>query len=136
MDVYHKILVKIYEQTEGRETVDVDLIDLLKREGFFPSLNVIASQLSDEGWVTETTRKHVVRITHWGKAEARKSMSNAPDTKAEALKEAGKLVTITKEFLVMLEELAGSPSAEKMQAVEDKYGMIGPALKKLKSNVG
>jgi hypothetical protein len=34
MDVYHKILTRIYEVTGGKDTVEVDLNDLLKQEGF------------------------------------------------------------------------------------------------------
>ncbi len=135
MDVYHKILIKIYEESGGKETVNVDLVDLLKREGFFPSLNVIATQLSDEGWITETSHKHIVRLTHWGRSEAKRSMSDQPDKGQEAAKDAQKLVSLTKEFLVMVEEIAGKPTADKVQPIEDKLAMIGPALKRLKDNL-
>ena len=37
MDVYHKILVKLYEVTGGRDSKKVDFAELLKKEGFYPS---------------------------------------------------------------------------------------------------
>lgn len=86
MDVYHKVLAKIYEMTDGKETVNVDLKDLLKTEGFFSSLDSISKHLSTESWVTETPKQNIVRITHWGVAEAKRVLSNTPDLAEAATK--------------------------------------------------
>ncbi len=60
MDVYHKVLARIYEITDGVETAEVDLQDLLKREGFYPSLQSISEHLTNESWFKETQHKFVV----------------------------------------------------------------------------
>ena len=135
MDVYHKVLVKIYEMTGGRDKVDVDLTELTKREGFFPSIDDITANLSGESWVTETSRRYVVRITHWGIAEAKKALSSAPDNGHAIAKEANRLVSFSREFLVMLEEFAGSPSADKLDPIEKRLSEITSMLEKIKGKV-
>lgn len=135
MDVYHKVLIKLYEITGGRDTADVDLADLLKKEGFYPSIDSISEYMSSESWVAETSRKHVIRITHWGVAEAKKALSNKPDMGKELEKYAAKLVLRTKEMLVMTEEFASSPDAAKAATIEKQYAAIGDDLKKIKDAI-
>ena len=62
MDAFHKILVRIYEITGGRDSVDVDMVELTKKEGYFPSIDSITEMLKSESWVTES-RPNTVRIT-------------------------------------------------------------------------
>lgn len=135
MDVYHKVLIKLYEITGGRDTADVDLADLLKKEGFFPSIDNIFEYLSSESWIAETSRKHVIRITHWGVAEAKRALSNSPDRSSDVEKQAVKLIARSKEFTVMIEELAASPSAEKAATIEKLYVVIGDDLRKIKESI-
>jgi hypothetical protein len=135
MDVYHKVLTKIYEETGGRETVDVDLTDLLKREGFYPSIADIAQFLAGESWVTETSKQYVVRITHWGVAEAKKSLAGTPD-KAQLLeRDSKRLTSLAKEFLVMVEEFAGSPEKAKFQVVSQKSDELEGIMTRIEKNL-
>jgi hypothetical protein len=135
MDVYHKILTKIYEETGGRDSKDVDLSDLLKREGFLPSIDNIAGQLSSEGWVTESSRRHVVRITHWGVAEAKKALSGAPDKGQILQRDSARMLTEAKEFLVMLEEFVGKPTSEKFKVLEEKLEAVVSIGSRVKKNL-
>lgn len=135
MDVYHKVLTKIYEETDGKDTVDVDLVDLLKREGFFPSLNDISKFLMDESWVTETKTKHVIRLTHWGAAEAKKSLAGLPNKGQELERFSKRAVTGAKELLVMLEEFNAKPDKKKFSTLKEAYGNVGGLLGKIEQNL-
>lgn len=135
MDVYHKVLAKVYEITGGRETVDVDLIDLLKRDGFYSNIQGITDYLTGESWVTETARRYTVRITHWGVAEAKRSLADLPD-KAQLLeKDSGRLLSGAKEFVIMLEDFAAEPTAEKFGTVDKRFGDLGAIIERLKANL-
>ena len=48
MDTYHKMLVKVFEAAGGRETVDIDFVEIAKREGYFPSIDNIVSHMKAE----------------------------------------------------------------------------------------
>jgi len=135
MDVYHKILTKIYKIADGRETVEVDLKDLLKREGFFPSIDSIAGHLATESWITETPRKHVVKLTHWGIAESKKALAQTPDTGHAITKDANRLIADSREFAIMLEEFAASTSADKFQNIEKRFSDMTSTFARIKANM-
>lgn len=135
MDVYHKILTKIFELAGGKETGEVDLKELLKREGFFPSIDSITTHLLEESWITETPRKYSVKLTHWGIAEARKSLSQTPDLKQEASKNTNRMIAASREFTVMLEEFAGSTSPEKLKTIEKRLSDMSSTLEKIKADM-
>jgi hypothetical protein len=135
MDVYHKILVKIYELTGGKDSVDVDMSDLLKREGFFPSIDSITQHLLDESWVTEAKHKQVVRMTHWGAAEAKRVVADLPDRKQMVAKDAAKLLSESKEFIIMLEEFAAAPDGAKLDTIEKRHADLSPIIKRIAQNI-
>ncbi|MBX3296224.1 MAG: hypothetical protein KF762_10995 [Acidobacteria bacterium] len=135
MDAYHKVLVKIYEITGGKDNVDVDFADLLKKEGFFPSIEDIKSYLSSESWIAETSRVNIVRITHWGVAEAKRSLSSGPDPKTVIEKDTRSLVNAAKDLALMAEELSGAPSKDKIKAIESKHTAVGEMIGKVKANL-
>jgi hypothetical protein len=120
MDAYHKILVKIREVTGGKETVDVDMVELTRKEGYFPSLDEILGHLKTEGWVTES-RPNTIRITHWGNAEAKKAGSVRPDAARTVERESKRLLNETREFAVVIEEFIADPSSKKFNAVKNKF---------------
>ncbi len=134
MDVYHKVLTKIYSITDGRENADVDLAELLKKEGFFPSIDDIRTYMSSESWIAETNRTNIIRITHWGVAEAKRTLSNAPDKGKLIEKDSSRLISAAKELLVMAEELAGSPSEDKLKPIDDKISESSAIVNRIRSN--
>lgn len=134
MDVYHKVLTKIYSISDGREYADVDLAELLKKEGFFPSIDDIRTYMSSESWIAETDRTNIIRITHWGVAEAKRSLSNAPDKNKLIEKESARLISAARELLVMAEELAGSPSEDKLTPIDDKISESTAIASRIRSN--
>lgn len=135
MDVYHKVLTKVFKISGGKEIVEVDLGEILKAEGFFPSRDQITDHLVGEGWMTETAKKYVVRITHWGVAEAKKVLSDAPDNSRAIEKDSKRLISDAREFVVMMEEFAGSPSGERFKLIEERYSGLASIIARLKSNL-
>lgn len=135
MDVFHKILLKVYEITGGRETVEVDLTDLLKREGFLASIDNINSHLCSEGWVTSTKREFVVRMTHWGVAEAKRTLSDAPEVGSAITKDAGKLLSGSRELVIMLEEFSSDPSKAKFKVLEKRFDELRAVVTRIASNI-
>jgi hypothetical protein len=135
MDVYHKVLVKLFEATGGRDTQTVDLKELVKSEGFLGNYNEIFQLLSGKGWIAETTRADAVKITHWGVKEARKSKSGVPDNSLAVKREANKMVSSAKELLILLEEFAYDRSMENLKQVEKKIGELNSSIGKLKEDI-
>jgi hypothetical protein len=134
MDVFHKILVKAFEAAGDRDNAPVDLKDLLKREGFFSSIDSINEHLCGEGWATATDRQYVVKLTHWGIAEAKRTLSDAPDTNSIISKDAARLLSSARELVVMLEEFSAEPSKDKFKNVEKRFGDIDGIVKKIGAN--
>ncbi len=135
MDVYHKILTKIYEITDGKDGVEVDLNDLLKQEGFFSNVENISQHLLTESWVAETPRPKVVKITHWGAAEAKRVITNTPDVQRELSREANRLLSESRELIIMLEEFATSPSGKNFKTIQAKFADLDAILGKIKDNI-
>lgn len=135
MDVYHKILALVYKDSKGQESVRVDFGEILKQEGFFPSIEQIASHMIKEGWITDSDRKHHVQITHWGVAEAKKSARGVPDSAKSIEKDCNALISGSKELTVMSEEFAGAPAKKKLREIEKRLSEIGKLVERLSDNV-
>ena len=135
MNVFHKVLVKIYEQTGGKDNVEVNLVDLLKKEGFFPSIDSISEQLLGESWVTQAGARHSVRITHWGVSEAKRVMSNAPDKANELEKGSTRLLNEARELIIMLEEFAAKPESKKFERIEKRISELGERSKSIRQHL-
>lgn len=132
MNVFHKVLTKIYDITGGKEKADVDLIDLLKKEGFYSNIDNISKQLIDEGWVTESTRKYTVRITHWGNTEAKRVLSDAPDKATELDKDSTRFLGQGKALVIMLEEFAAGPDAKKLDNIDKQVAEMAERSKRIR----
>ena len=132
MNVYQKVLTKIYDVTGGKDSIDVDLVDLTKREGFYSNIDSISKQLQDEGWITEGAKTNIIRITHWGSAEAKRVLSSSPDKVNELTKESNRLVADGKEFAIMLEEFAAGPDAAKLGRIERRISEMTERCRKIK----
>jgi hypothetical protein len=135
MDVYHKVLVKLYDTTGGRDTQAVDFKELVKGLGFLGNYDDVTQNLSSQGWIAETNKTNYVKITHWGVKEAQKSLSgeDGVDEFQELKKGANRLKDDTKQFLIMVEEFAADISKEKLSQVEKKIEEINTAIAKLKA---
>jgi len=135
MDVYHKVLNKLYEMTGGKDSQTVDLKDLVKGQGFLGNYEDIFQMLNGQGWIAETPKLNYVRITHWGVKEAKKSAVTGPDVSQTIKKETPRLIAETKQFLIMLEEFASNTTEENYTQIEKKLNEINSAIGKLKSDI-
>ncbi len=135
MDVYHRVLVKLFEVTGGKETETIDLKELVKKEGFLGSYPDIMQHLSRQSWITETPRPGIVTITHWGVKEAKKSHTSGDNTAKTISREINRLISETRELIKIFEDLANDPSMEDIVKAEKKMGEINTAIQKLKSSV-
>ena len=134
MDVYHKILTRIYEITGGKDSVEVDLNDLLKQEGFYSNIDNISQHLATESWVAETARPRDVKITHWGTAEAKRVLTNTPDVQRQISKDANRLLAESKELIIMLEEFAGSPGGTHLKNIVKKFDDLNAIVSRIRGN--
>lgn len=135
MDVYHRVLIKLYEVTGGKESETVDLKELVKKEGYLGSYPQIKEHLSGQSWITETSRVDAVKITHWGVKEAKNSGSGGNDDMLAVKKEINRTIADTRELVIFLEELAADISTENVSKAEKKLAVINSAIQKLKSSV-
>ena len=138
MDTYKKVLVKLYEETGGRETRQVDFAALLKKMGFYTAFKDILMRLNREGWIMDAPTTDYVYITHWGAMEAKKALRNEanPETSNEAIKkEVNRAIAANKEFGVMLEEFSNDLSKENYTNTEKKFDELATILGQIKSNL-
>lgn len=135
MDVYHKVLLKVYQVTGGRDSQTVDLKDLVKNLGFLGSYDDISQKLSGQGWIAETPKLNYVKITHWGVKEANKS-GNGESNAAQILRrEATNLTSETKQFLILLDEFTSDTSEANFSQIEKKLETITAAINKIRANM-
>ena len=135
MNVYQKVLTKIYDVTGGKDSIDVDLVDLTKREGFYSNIDNISKQLQDEGWITEGSKINIIRLTHWGATEAKRVISASPDKVNELSKEANRLVGDGKELSIMIEEFAGGPDAAKLDRIQGRISEMSERCRRIKGYI-
>lgn len=132
MDVYHKVLYKLYDVTGGKDSLTIDLKDLVKGQGFLGNYDDIYQMLSGQGWIAETPKTNYVRLTHWGVKEIKKTVSDTPFAAQNAKREAARLISDTKLLIIMLEEFAAETSEANFEQVEKKINEIMAAIGKLK----
>ena len=138
MDLYHKVLLQVYEATSGKDSLSVNLKEIVKDAGFFGSYMDIFKQLSRQGWIAETRRADEVKITHWGIKEIKNSLDenvSASDNARSLESEVGKLLTEAKKFAILVEEIKSDISKSTIETAENKLNEINNGLKKLKENV-
>jgi hypothetical protein len=138
MDPYHQVLVELYKETNGRETKQIDFIALHKKIGFYANYSDISTRLNREGWISDAATKDFVSITHWGVAEAKKSIkaeTNPEAANAELKKEAQKAYGSAKEFSILMETFVENVSAQTLSTAKIKLDEISEMLNQMKSKL-
>ncbi len=134
MDVYRKVLVKLYKETNGNTSETVNLLDLIKKAGFLPSYKEIVKELAYRSWIYE--EKHdKVKLTHWGVDEAKKWLSGNSSSDQDLKKNVNRLSAETSEFTVEVEKFAADISLEKLGAIEKKFNKINKLIEEIKSDL-
>lgn len=134
MDVYHKVLHKLCEATEGKTSKTVNFKDLVKRLGFVGSYLEIYNFLSGEGWVAESPKADFVFLTHWGLAEVKKNSSAADGDSDETIKiYADQAINTCGELSKLLENFAGNSEMKNFPQIEKKLSELQNILDQVKN---
>ncbi len=133
MDVYHRVLVKLFEETGGSDSKAIDFADLIKKLGFHANYNPIFKELSVQGWIVETSKVDWVKITHWGIMEAKKSLSGEGGDADELKKGSNRLLAEARELVTLLDILTDEVSKDNFLKVEKKISQINATASDLKS---
>ena len=133
MDIYHRVLLKLFEETGGKDSKAIDLADLVKKLGFHANYNPIYKELSVQGWIVETSKVDWVKITHWGIMEAKKSLSGEGGDADELKKDSNRLLAEARELITLLDILTGEVSKDNFSKVEKKISQINTMIGDLKS---
>jgi hypothetical protein len=135
MDVFHKVLTRIYEISGGRESQEVDFVGLLKEEGFFPSRDSIKNHLSTEGWITDAARPDHVKITHWGMAEAKRAVADPKAADQGIERHTNRLLAVARDLSIVIGEFVAKPDKKTIKPVEERFSEIENLLSKIKGQL-
>jgi hypothetical protein len=139
MDVYQKVLHKLYEVTEGKSSKAVDFRSLVKQLGFPAYYADIFERLSSEGWIVETAKADFVSISHWGVAEVKKTLSTPPqpvsDSNSALKTAAGKALTISKELSESLEKFIQNSGKDNFGPIEKKSDELQTIIIQIKKDL-
>lgn len=124
MDVYHQVLLKLNEATGGKDSKTIDFRDLVKKMGFIGHYNDIFERLNREGWIIETAKADFVSMTHWGVAEAKRSLGSDGVKKEEQRRAINRMATATRELAGLLENFAAELANEDFPAIEQKFSEL------------
>ncbi len=133
MDTYRKMLSKVFEAAGGRESVDVDFVEIAKREGYFPSIDDIVSYLKSESWVTES-RTNILRLTHWGIAQVRKDIAGDGESNG-ARKTLQELHDLTQRLSKFSDEMLTKPTPSQVDEFLRKNAEIAAVAERLRREV-
>lgn len=133
MDVYHRVLVKLFEETGGSDSKAIDFADLVKRMKFHANYVNIFKELSVQGWIVETGKVDWVRLTHWGIEEAKKSQAGGAGENQETKKDYNKLLSEARELVAMVESLPSDANKDNLSIVEKKSLQINAIIAEIKS---
>jgi hypothetical protein len=90
LDVFHQVLARLLEVAGGNPRQMVPIVDVLRQEKLFGSVDMIQAKLEAEGWIAVAPKKDHVFVTTWGIEELRKTAApvsaakTAPATPAAA----------------------------------------------------
>ena len=134
MDIYQKVLVKLYQIAGDRENADVDFTELLKKEGFYASISDIMSRLSGEGWITESRPRHV-KLTHWGIAAAKKLAKGGIAAENTVGRHAAQLRSEVKELASLIEEFSMDANSDNFSRLDKKLAEINSVTGKIRESI-
>jgi hypothetical protein len=110
VDVYHFILGKVFEVSGGNAKKLVNMLEIVKQEGFTGAKDDIFEFLNHEGWVVDSPTPGHVFITPWGMEEHKRFAARSkPDRQKlieEAAKESSKAAATARELADAFEQYA------------------------------
>ncbi len=134
MDAYHQVLVKLLEESDGRDSKSVHFKDLVKKLGFLGNYSNIFQHLSQEGWIAEDPKADFVRITHWGIAEAKKSKNSDSGNEIRTSENAAKCSAKAKEFVRLIDNFAKDSSKDNLKKATEMFSEMENAFNSSKND--
>lgn len=137
MNVYHQVLVKLYDETEGKSSKTVNLMNLVKSLGLHGNYADIFEHLNREGWIAESVKADFVVITQEGAREAKKSSNNpggGKENRQEIIRGSNLAAHLAQELSVLLEAQAKTPESDFAEASK-KMVELQNALAQIKANL-
>ncbi|MEO6590301.1 MAG: hypothetical protein ABIP06_13465 [Pyrinomonadaceae bacterium] len=135
MDIYHKVLIQLFEETGGSDSKAVDFADLVKRMKFHASYTTIFKEMSVQGWIIETSKPDWVKLSHWGIEEVKKSNSGDSGDSPELKKDSNRLLSEARELSVLAEKMTMEITKENISSIEVKISQINVLVGNLKSRL-
>jgi hypothetical protein len=110
VDVYHHILGRVYQVTGGQPKKLVNMLDIIKQEGFSSSKDDIFEFMSHEGWIVDAHAPGEIFLTPWGVEEHKRfSERNKPNKQKhidDAIKASNQAASAARELADTLEDYA------------------------------
>lgn len=135
MDAYQKVLLKLYEITGGKDTKKVDFRGLIKELGYTASYVDIFERMSRESWIVEDSQADMVKLTHWGVAEAKKKLLPKDEINKVLSENAKTCASLAKEFSSLMEGFSKDVSAENLTLAHNKYEELNSVFKKIREGI-
>ena len=66
LDVFHQVLKRLNDLAGGSPRQMVPILDVLRQEKLFGSVDVILNKFHSEGWIADAAKQDHVFITTWG----------------------------------------------------------------------
>ncbi len=139
LDVYHKVLHKLFEATGGRDSKAVDLKDLVKKLGFHGNYTDIFERMSRDNWIIETAKADFVWLTQWGAAEAKKSLGTPVTSDGgndtDLKREASRAAATVKELAALIDNFAARADKNDFPPIERKFAELQNTINQIKKNL-
>lgn len=78
LDIFHQVLIKLLDAAGGNPRQMVSIVDILRQEKLFGSLEMIVDKLQSEGWIADAPKKDHFYVTTWGIQEVRRTAPAPP----------------------------------------------------------
>ena len=72
-DIFHQVLKLLFEAAGGNPRQMVSIVDVLKQERLYGSIETILTKLHSEGWIADAPKQDHVFVTVWGVEELRRA---------------------------------------------------------------
>ncbi len=140
MNIYHEVLLKLFEVSEGKAGKHFDFVRLVKDLGLHGNYPNIYEYLSGKGWIAESLKPDFVGITPYGIIEVRKFRENGGKTEDKNetfLGETARTIGTAKDLIALLEAIEQNPkdAAASFNQIEKKSAELQGVLKQLKENL-
>lgn len=110
VDVYHRVLAKLYEAKGEQSDKILNMLEIIKQEGLVGAKHDIFEYMSHQGWIVDSPTPGFVHLTPWGIKEHKLfSERSKPDKQKlieDAIRESNRAAAAGRELADALEKYA------------------------------